>query len=297
MRKTGLIITNKVNMLGYATLNFTYLKNNYNNVFDKLRMKQITLMFHDIVVDDDFDASGFPGTGSLSYKISAHDFQEFIRLIESTISHAPAVVGQDVEDRQCPVYLTFDDGGKGAMQAAEILDRRNWKAHFFITTDYIGERGFVTSSDIIDLHKAGHVIGSHSCDHTPRMSLCPYDDILTQWRESKAKLEDILGVSVQAASLPNGYYSKKVAQAASQTGIRYLFTSEPVANTWNVSDCQVFGRYAIWQKTNPIVATDIANGKFPPRLKQYVNWNAKKIAKITLGKFYLQIRSAIIDRV
>lgn len=259
-------------------------------------MKQITLMLHDIVVDGDFDASGFPGQGPSLYKIDAHDFQEIIRLIKETIPHAPAVIGQDIADKQSPLYLTFDDGGRGATKAAGILDQYNWKAHFFITTDYIEKKGFLTSMDIMDLHKAGHVIGSHSCDHTPRMSLLNYEDILTQWRKSKERLEDILGVSVQSASVPNGYYSKKVAIAASQAGIKYLFTSEPVAKAWNVFDCQVFGRYSILRTTSPIATADIANGKFSPRVKQYLVWNAKKIAKIVLGDVYLKLRSSIIER-
>ena len=49
------------------------------------------------------------------------------------------------------LLLTFDDGGKSAVRIADLLDKKGWKGHFFVTTSLIDTSGFVTPSNILDL--------------------------------------------------------------------------------------------------------------------------------------------------
>src|SRR4029078_6811863 len=95
------------------------------------------------------------------------------------------------------------------------------------------------------LHARGHVIGSHSCSHPARMALCDGEQMRREWEESGPVLSDILGVPVRAASVPGGYFSNRVADAAARAGIRALFTSEPTTRVWPRGGLPTFGRYSI----------------------------------------------------
>ena len=77
---------------------------------------------------------------------------------------------------------------------AELLDAKGWKGHFFITTSLIGVPGFVTRSDILDLHRRGHVIGAHSHTHPTICRNLTDGEMLAEWRTSYLDLADILGI-------------------------------------------------------------------------------------------------------
>ena len=44
--------------------------------------------------------------------------------------------------------------------------------------------------------------------------------------ESKKRLEDHLGVSVQSFSVPRGFYQPRIGRVASEAGYRFIFTSQ-----------------------------------------------------------------------
>ena len=48
-----------------------------------------------------------------------------------------------------------------------------------------------------------------------------------EWSESRQRLEDMLGHAVTVGSVPGGYFSRAVAEAAAEAGLQVLFTSEP----------------------------------------------------------------------
>ena len=196
-----------------------------------------------------------------------------------------------------PVFLTFDDGGASAHDCiAPIFESFGWRGHFFITTGRIGSAGFAGETQIRDLRRRGHVIGSHSSTHPTRMSYIPWEQMKDEWSVSKARLEDILGEPVKTASVPGGFYSKKVAQAAALAGIEVLFNSEPEARVHFVDGCLVAGRYAILRDTPPAISGAIAAGSLLPRWKQSVLWKAKKVAKAAGGGAYLRVREALVSK-
>src|SRR5438067_11261420 len=103
----------------------------------------IALMYHDVVAAGAEDSSGFPGKDAALYKVMPELFE----------SHLRAIDGADVT-------ITFDDGGSSAMRAADALERSGFAGHFFITTNYIGTRGFLGERELRELRARGHVIGS-----------------------------------------------------------------------------------------------------------------------------------------
>jgi peptidoglycan/xylan/chitin deacetylase (PgdA/CDA1 family) len=259
-------------------------------------MRVITLLYHDIVSEGEPESSGFPSPSAASYKLYVSAFSEHIQAIAYTVKDKPLTV-MDLLDRPAlsnGFLLTFDDGGVSAyLHTADILESRRWFGHFLITTDYIGTPTFLSRSQIKELHERGHFIGSHSCSHPARMTRLTQRDIVEEWRRSINLLSDVIGQPVIVASVPSGFYSKRVAAAAAEAGIKALFTSEPVTKCRYVDGCFVFGRYIIRKRTPPETAAAIASGRLIPRLKQRIVWDAKKIAKAASGRLYEKSRDLL----
>jgi peptidoglycan/xylan/chitin deacetylase (PgdA/CDA1 family) len=257
--------------------------------------KCVAIMYHDVL--EEGRSSGFTGPGAELYKLSADDFIDQLAAIRRVVRNVRRVDDADCWSAGAPLFLTFDDGGESAATvAAGALERYGWRGHFFVTTDYIGRPGFLSADQIEDLHRRGHAIGSHSCSHPARMSQCGWAQLVREWTESVRVLAKILGGSVKTASVPGGYYSREVAEAAEAAGIRFLFTSEPTTRPRRVGDCLVLGRYFIQRGMPPSAAAGFAAGRAGARWRQALLWKVKKAAKAAGGAYYLRARSALLVR-
>jgi peptidoglycan/xylan/chitin deacetylase (PgdA/CDA1 family) len=246
------------------------------------------LMYHDVVAGDP-DESGFPGPGPAAYKLPWPIFVAHLDGIRGAVSRPPAVIDDllAVRNTDSPAWsLTFDDGGASMLGAGEELVRRGWRGHFFIITDLIGDSGFLDAAAIPHLRKMGHVVGSHSATHPTRMSSLPDDELRKEWVRSVGALSDLLGEEVRTASVPEGYYARRVATAASKAGITSLFTSEPTRKASYVDGCLVVGRLSIRRTTPVREAAGAAAGRPAPWLRQYAGWNLRKPVKAMLGEDY-----------
>ncbi|HXG66243.1 MAG TPA: polysaccharide deacetylase family protein [Blastocatellia bacterium] len=247
-------------------------------------------MYHDVVAAGDYDASGFPGADAALYKLELDKFRQHLSAMKAVGSKPVTVFDLTSEAaRRLPLLITVDDGGVSAYtHMADMLEEAGWRGHFFITTGYIGSRTFLNSAQIRELRDRGHVIGSHSRSHPTRMSHCSWDEMVEEWGASVQTLSDILSERVTVASVPGGYYSKKVAAAAASQGIEALFTSEPTVRCHRVNGCLVLGRYTVQRRTSAAAVAAIAAGKIAPRLKQMLFWNLKKTVKRAGGKHYVE---------
>ena len=241
-------------------------------------------MYHDVVEGANYGASGFPGHGADIYKIDKAEFARHLEAIR-------AAIGSDA-----PV-LTFDDGGVSAHSCVVgMLEQHGWRGYFFVTTDWIGRPGFLNEQQIRDLDRRGHVIGSHSCSHPARMAQVSREQMLREWRESTNRLAGIVGHPVKVASVPGGYYSRPVAEAAADAGVETLFTSEPTARVQTVKGCRVLGRYVLKGGMGAEWAAGFAAGKMLPRIRQAAFWKAKGVVKGLGGGLYLRVREAILRK-
>jgi len=236
------------------------------------------LMYHDVVAAGAEDSSGFPGRDAALYKIAPGLFAEHLRAIGPSRD----------------VVLTFDDGGAAALTAADILESHGFTGHFFVTTNYVGARGFLDDRGIRDLDRRGHTIGSHSCSHPLRMGRCSWPRLLDEWTGSCHALEDLLGREVRTASVPGGDFAPQVAEAAARAGFTRLFTSEPIAESRHAFGLTLSGRFTIRKWTTAATAAALVNGAWLPRVRQAVAWNAKKFGKRVGGDRYLQLRRLLL---
>jgi peptidoglycan/xylan/chitin deacetylase (PgdA/CDA1 family) len=257
-------------------------------------MHALALEYHDVVHGRDFDESGFPGSGPASYKLPLADFDRHLEAIAgSRTPHYPERVPDWMSNPTAhrPLFLTFDDGGVGAYTCiADALEARGWRGHFFVTGSRVGTPTFLSASQLRELSTRGHVIGSHSQTHPTRMGACPPDVIAREWRESVALLSDVLGTGVTTASVPGGFYTPVVAQAASVNGITALFTSMPTTRCQTVGECLVLGRYTLRRWSGAGVAGALARGAWTPRLTQRVIYGGLHTLRAVLGDRYTSLR-------
>jgi peptidoglycan/xylan/chitin deacetylase (PgdA/CDA1 family) len=261
-------------------------------------MRSLAIMYHDVVEHDDFASSGFPGEGAHVYKLRREDFERHLDAIAAVV---PATAVSHVANRRewsgTPVFLTFDDGGVSALHpTADLVERHNWRGHFFITTGRIGTPGFMDAAAVRELHTRGHVIGSHSATHPTRMAALSRAALDREWRESLARLSEIAGTSIRVASVPGGYYSHEVARSAAAAGVEILFTSEPSAETQTIDGCLIVGRYVVQRGMGPEWSAGFARGSISFRWKQTALWKAKRVAKAAGGCLYLNLRQAVLER-
>lgn len=256
-------------------------------------MKQITLLYHDVIEGGHHQQSGFPDPAAERYKLERGAFVEHLRAIDLVLQTPPITIEQlnNVPKQPIPFTIGFDDGGiSSATIIAEELGRLNWKGHFFITTDWIGKPGFVSESQIRELDAAGHRIGSHTCSHPNPMAACSETQLLDEWKRSTDRLADILGHTVDVASIPGGAYGKNVARTAAQAGIRWLFTSEPLRKSWQIDGCTLLGRYGIECEDSPQKAAAFAAEDWKTCASEWAIWNTKKTIKRLAGPLFYKLR-------
>lgn len=247
------------------------------------------LMYHDVISGDQWDGSGFPGPWSRHYKFTRAEFDAHIRRIAQTWKGAPPQAGNPADGESLPLRITFDDGGAGAIAAAEVLEAAGWRGYFFVTTGRIGTPGFLDAAQIRALDAAGHAIGSHSETHPTRMADLSPAQLRQEWTQSTAALSEILGRPVRLASVPGGYYSREVGQAAAAAGIAWLFTSEPVEVIETVDGCQILGRYAIHRGHDAAMAARFAAGEGWLCWRTRFWWDLKTMLKQVNGPVYMAL--------
>jgi peptidoglycan/xylan/chitin deacetylase (PgdA/CDA1 family) len=259
-------------------------------------MKLQTLMYHDVVEHGRFDASGFPGAGPARYKLGWSAFVDQLDRIGELTGQPPATAEDILAGRAAGRWaITVDDGGESSLRMGQELSRRGWSGMFFVTTGRIGEPAFLAPEAIRELRSMGHELGSHSRSHPPRLSACSPAQILDEWRSSAADLADLLGSPVTTASVPGGYHSRRVVEAAEIAGIRILCTSEPVRTVRRADGCLVLGRFAVHRGVPPQTVA-AASRDATPWLRQRAGWTARKAAKAVGGEAYIKARAAVLAR-
>jgi peptidoglycan/xylan/chitin deacetylase (PgdA/CDA1 family) len=206
------------------------------------------LMYHEVT--DDPTASGFQRPGAFAYKHPIATFAAHLARIAGAPAVPGLVVDVDFDQPGRHLLLTFDDGGRSALTAAELLARQGWRGHFFIVTSLTGSRTFLDAASIRALRSAGHLVGSHSHTHPNIFRAQTPTRMIEEWRTSCDMVAQILGEPCVTASVPGGDISRLVLESASAAGVRYLFTSEPWLLPRRCGDCWILGRYSVKANTS-----------------------------------------------
>jgi peptidoglycan/xylan/chitin deacetylase (PgdA/CDA1 family) len=252
-----------------------------------------TLEYHDVVGHGGADATGFPGPSAGSYKLTRADFATHLEKLRPLAvarlgCDGAATFGDDA------VVLTFDDGGIDAIRvAAPMLEEFGMRGIFFMTTGMMGRAGFLGADDLRELHARGHGVGTHSVSHPPRFSVLPPTEMNRELAESRDALEQVLCTAVHIGSVPGGYFSRAVAEAAAAQRYRWLFTSEPTSRLWTLDGCVVAGRFTLRAGDSADRAWSFATGRGSAQRRAAMGWQAKKVLKAVAGPAYVPLRRMI----
>lgn len=254
------------------------------------------LVLHDVYGSDGAAATGFGGADADRYKLSVAGLGRVLDSVATAGCHPAVDLDTRTDWPAAAVALTFDDGGVGAvLHTADLLEARGWRGWFMIVTGRLGQPGFLAPAQVRELHHRGHVIGTHTHSHPVPISGLPLEEIVEEWAQSRAALEDLLGAEVRTGSVPAGFYSRRVGQAADRAGLRLLFTSEPVRGEARAGSCRVVGRYGVLAATPPGRVTALLRGEPLSRLREWAWWNLKKAPKSLGGGVWLALRRRLLS--
>lgn len=120
-----------------------------------------------------------------------------------------------------PIILSFDDGWKNQVKyALPLLKAHQYTATFFVFTNAIGNRGFMTWDDLHTLLGAGMTIASHSLSHPYLTHLTDPVALENEIVASKRILEEGLGITVNEFAYPFGQYNQEIIELVKKAGYR-----------------------------------------------------------------------------
>ena len=257
-------------------------------------MNAVSLEYHDVVAEGNADQSGFPGRAAATYKLTRPAFEQHLDAIAREARQPPGLATEWLASTSAsrPLFLTFDDGGESAYSPiADALERRGWRGHFFMTAGQIGEPTFLSSAQLRELHHRGHVIGTHSFSHPLRMGGLGRAALDEEWRRSIDIIADILAAPVLTGSVPGGFYTRAVGEAAAAAGLKVLFTSDPTTACHVVDGCRVLGRYILREWSAAETAGALGAGRWKPRAGQWALYRSLNLARRVGGDYYTRVRN------
>jgi peptidoglycan/xylan/chitin deacetylase (PgdA/CDA1 family) len=114
------------------------------------------------------------------------------------------------------VTTSWDDGHHMDLRLADRLAAHALKGTFYVALNHPGQKD-VDDDEIRTLHSMGMEIGSHTLTHrllTGRSA----EEVRYELKESKARLEDIVGAPVVAFSYPEGAFTVQACAVLAETG-------------------------------------------------------------------------------
>ena len=123
------------------------------------------------------------------------------------------------------VAITFDDGyEETATVAWPLLKRCGFSATVFVTPAEVGQPGFLTWAQVVELARDGMTIGNHTMHHS-YLPLVPEERLSEELVLSKRLLEDRIGRPVHFISYPVGGFTPAAQAVIRQAGYRAACTT------------------------------------------------------------------------
>jgi peptidoglycan/xylan/chitin deacetylase (PgdA/CDA1 family) len=166
--------------------------------------------------------------------VSPAIFARQMDILEENQRHVPAVRLDQVaavlaagKPHTRRVVLTFDDAwADNHAHALGPLSLHRLPATLYAPSRLLGRPGYMTRSQLLEMHAAGLTIGAHSRTH-PDLRALGSGDLESEVRGSKEDLEDLLGKPVASFAYPTGLISERVVAAVAAAGFTSAVTTRP----------------------------------------------------------------------
>lgn len=248
-------------------------------------------MYHDLYKEQPL--SWLPRSAT-EFHISEQSFKSHLSLIKDSgmpvLSISDFLSGKETRDS---MVLTFDDGWLGSFElAVPLLQSFGFKATFFVTSGFVGRKGFCQPEHLIKAVRAGMEIGVHGATHC-MLSSCSENKISSELSSCKSFIESVIHQEVVHASLPGGDSTDQVVLIARKLGFKSMSTSTPGINHAQTGPYQLM-RIGIRDTTSEsdmqrYCHFNVHNESFRSRLLHPF--------KVLLGmKNYSKLRRKLLDR-
>ena len=125
------------------------------------------------------------------------------------------------------VVLTFDDGwADNHTNALPLLRHYRLPATLYVPSRMLGEPGYMTAGQLLEMDAGGVAVGAHSRTHADLRS-CGPAELEREVRGSKEDLEGLIGKPVTSFAYPAGLLDERVVAAVLAAGFATAVTSKP----------------------------------------------------------------------
>ncbi len=157
-----------------------------------------------------------------------------------------------------PVILSFDDAwGDQYHYAFPVLEKYHDTATFFVFTNALDSRGFLTWTELHAMVAAGMTVGDHSKSHPYFAHLTATSSLMSEIVDTKRVLETKLGVPVIAFAYPFGQYNARVLEYVKKAGFAF-----GRGDSWHGPDVSPATRYVLSAMNAPTSLSEFAQ-RFP----------------------------------
>ncbi|HLF19857.1 MAG TPA: polysaccharide deacetylase family protein [Bacteroidota bacterium] len=160
-------------------------------------------------------------------------YRRFDEMLQFLSSHGYQTVFPEELDEvdapiKKPIILTFDDGRKDQLRAAEMMKERGMRGIFFIVPSRIssGRAEFMTNDDIALLSAQGHQIGVHGSSHRSMVESPEEKEAVRTQALSVIKDAVPSQTVFPSFAYPFGHYDTSVVEVVTEL-YRYLHTVSP----------------------------------------------------------------------
>lgn len=191
----------------------------------------------------------------------------------TTVEKSGFEIVSQISQTQKQIQITFDDGFRGLWECRKFFYKQNWKPTVFIAVDLIGQDGYLSRNEILELQEQGFIFQSHGWKHQVLTDFHG-QDLIHEIAGSKQYLSELLNKEVDELCFPVGFFSEEILKCCSAAGYRKLYSSIP-GNYDHPVFPQVVRRNLV-QFYSAKEVSWVLHGALPPFAKRYFNMHFHK---------------------
>lgn len=131
-----------------------------------------------------------------------------------------------IKNKENQIQICFDDGFKGIYDNKHYFVSESFFPTIFLAVALIGQEGYLSESDILELQSLGFNFESHAYSHLNLVSFSN-EKLEYELAESKRFLEELLQKKITEICFPIGYFSDRVYKLAKEKGYSKMHSSIP----------------------------------------------------------------------
>ena len=147
---------------------------------------------------------------SMKFSVSPDRFQAQMEALQRLGIRSWLPDGNGTPSSDIPCFITFDDGHKSNLFAAEFMRDLGLKACFYVVKDFaLNDPAYLDEAEIKAISEMGHMIGVHGKVHE---WWTKFDDktLAADLQETKSWIEDLTGKAVVTCAAVGGKINSRV---------------------------------------------------------------------------------------